>query len=73
MGGSFAVSNGLVRSSSSGRMTVFDIDAEVPDSVVLSTEVLRDRAKSRMAATLERDRTQAVQVCCYHRSSEWIG
>jgi hypothetical protein len=70
---SFAVSNGLVRSSSSGRMTVFDIDAEVPDSVVLSTEVLRDRARSRMVATMDRDRAQAIQVCCCQGPSEWVG
>ena len=62
MAGSYAVSNGLVKRSGSGRMTAFDVDAEAPDNVVLSTEVLRARARNRMAASLDRDRAQAVQV-----------
>ena len=42
-------------------MTAFDLDAEVSDNTVFSTEVLRQRAKARMAASLSRDRAQEVE------------
>jgi hypothetical protein len=53
-----AAANRLVAKMGSGRMSAFDLDADVPENTVLSTRVLRERAKARMAASLNRDRTE---------------
>jgi hypothetical protein len=45
----------LVRKTGSGRMSAFDMDAEVSESTVVSSRVLRERARARLKESLERD------------------
>ena len=44
-----------VRKTGSGRVSAFDMDAEVSESSVISTRVLRERARARLKENLEHD------------------